>query len=198
MPGVESGVGLSWQPRVLAYAVCRGGVGPRNSPEAWCVPVEADRASQILSRAGPPPTRVEATAVAMYSKIGVTLTMHAGSPRHSSAERTLRNYALGAVGASARDKAASGHAVNAGPRKHGRALAAHIYNNLGGLGAVQKGADPPAVITTPGAALTEWRIGSASGSGDSRRLWRTHGRGAPHLSWRRARRDRLPLSAMMR
>ena len=49
-PGLEAGVGIGFQPRILSYGAVSSGVGPSEDPESWLIPLEC---AQVLDRIRP-------------------------------------------------------------------------------------------------------------------------------------------------
>ena len=46
-PGLEAGVGIGFQPRILSYGAVSSGVGPSEDPESWLIPLECARVLEI-------------------------------------------------------------------------------------------------------------------------------------------------------
>lgn len=132
---------LGWKTLDFGFRFLGGILVPRcwtrQRPCLWLLPFSSARAIELAQEADAGPTVAGKTAMLCSKQLGTEISPFAATPRHSI-ERAIRNFARGALGASARDKMGSGHAVNAGPRKHNRALAAHVWNNLPGLRQIQK------------------------------------------------------------
>ena len=101
-----------WQPRLLGYGLCSSGVGPAEDPEAWLVPYPAARILEMADGLGAPPSMAELACMLRLRALETQYSALAGTHRHSSIERSVRNFAMGCVGASVRDKLAGGHSVN--------------------------------------------------------------------------------------
>ena len=76
-PGVESRVGLMWQPRLLAYGLTASGVGPSEDPEG------AAKVLDIAGGRGAPPSLQAQLAVSRYSYAGSNMGYAFLPPKHS-------------------------------------------------------------------------------------------------------------------